>query len=166
MIIFDNDLLAINFYLVDHVKNNIMEEHKEEITSKITTAKVDEAATPKPRKPRVSKSTKKVESTNETPVAEENQLEPFLEEESSLIELESKKDKKKKKNKKKEKEKKKAKKAKEKAKEKAKAKAKKAKKAKKEKAKKAKIKAKAKEKKAKAKAKKAKKNKKNKSKKK
>ncbi len=162
MIIFDNDLLAINFYLVDHVKNNIMEEHKEEITSKITTAKVDEAATPKPRKPRVSKSTKKVESTNETPVAEENQLEPFLEEESSLIELESKKDKKKKKNKKKEKEKKKAKKAKEKAK----AKAKKAKKAKKEKAKKAKIKAKAKEKKAKAKAKKAKKNKKNKSKKK
>lgn len=162
MIIFDNDLLAINFYLVDHVKNNIMEEHKEEITSKITTAKVDEAATPKPRKPRVSKSTKKVESTNEIPVAEENQLEPFLEEESSLIELESKKDKKKKKNKKKEKEKKKAKKAKEKAK----AKAKKAKKAKKEKAKKAKIKAKAKEKKAKAKAKKAKKNKKNKSKKK
>jgi len=162
MIIFDNDLLALNFYLVDHVKNNIMEEHKEEITSKITTAKVDEAATPKPRKPRVSKSTKKVESTNEIPVAEENQLEPFLEEESSLIELESKKDKKKKKNKKKEKEKKKAKKAKEKAK----SKAKKAKKAKKEKAKKAKVKAKAKEKKAKEKAKKAKKNKKNKSKKK
>jgi hypothetical protein len=163
MIIFDRNLIN---QLIVSLKNKIMEENKEDAVSKITANKTAVAATPKPRKPRVSKSTKEVGTTAEIHVAEENQLEPFLEEAGSLIELEPKKDKKKKKNKKKEKEKKKAKKAKEKAKEKAKAKAKKAKKAKKEKAKKAKVKAKAKEKKAKAKAKKAKKNKKNKSKKK
>jgi hypothetical protein len=159
MIIFDRNLIN---QLIVSLKNKIMEENKEDAVSKITANKTAVAATPKPRKPRVSKSTKEVGTTAEIHVAEENQLEPFLEEAGSLIELEPKKDKKKKKNKKKEKEKKKAKKAKEKAK----AKAKKAKKAKKEKAKKAKVKAKAKEKKAKAKAKKAKKNKKNKSKKK
>jgi hypothetical protein len=150
---------------INHVilKYKIMEEKKPEVTSKITAEKTAVVATPKPRKPRVSKTTNEVDTTIVIPVAEENQQEPFIEELDSQIELEQKKekkDKKKKKNKMKEKEKEKAKKAK--AKEKAKAKAKKAKKAKKEKAKKAK----AKEKKAKAKAKKAKKNKKNKSKKK
>ena len=146
-----------------------MEEKKEGITSKISTEKADIVATPKTRKPRVSKSTKEVDTTIEIPVAEENHEtaiseEVIIEYSGLLMDEEIKKDKKKKKNKMKEKEKEKAKKAK--AKEKAKAKAKKAKKAKKEKAKKAKVKAKAKEKKAKAKAKKAKKNKKNKSKKK
>ena len=118
-----------------------MEENKEEIANEITPEPTKVVSTPKTRKPKVSKSTEVVDPTIEIPVAEENQIEPFLEELDSLIELEPKKGKKKKKNKKKEKEK------------------KKAKKAKKEKAKKAKVKAKAKEKKAKAKAKKAKKNK-------
>jgi len=148
-----------------HFKKRIMKEQEDVITGKTTPEKAAVVATPKPRKPRVSKAIEQVETTTEIPVAEENQQEPFLEEAGSLIELEPLKDKKnkkeKKKNKMKEKEKEKAKKAK--AKEKAKVKAKKAKKAKKEKAKKAKVKAKAKEKKAKAKSKKAKKNKKNKS---
>ena len=107
-----------------------MEENKEEIANEITPETTKVVTTPKPRKPRLNKSTEAVEPAIEIPAAEENQEEPFLEELDSLIELEpkkDKKDKKKKKNKKKEKEK---------EKKKAKAKAKKAKKAKKEKAKK------------------------------
>jgi len=167
MIIFDRNLVTINLHLTNLLKiYRIMEENKEEIANGITPETTKVVPTPKPRKPRVTKSTEVVEPTIEIPVAEENQEEPFIEEFDSLIELEPKKDKKKNKKKKKMKEKEKEKAKKAKAKEKAKAKAKKAKKAKKEKAKKAKVKAKAKEKKAKAKAKKAKKNKKNKSKKK
>lgn len=138
-----------------------MEENKEEIANEIAPKTVKVVATPRPRKPRVSKSTEVAETTIEIPTAEENQEIIISEEPVIVINEVSKKDKKKKQNKIKEKEKEK----KAKAKEKAKAKAKKAKKAKKEKAKKAKIKAKAKEKKAKAKAKKSKKKKSNKGKK-
>ncbi|MBP6182229.1 hypothetical protein [Flavobacterium sp.] len=86
-----------------------MEDKKEAIDSKITRETV---ATSKPRKPRVSKPTEVIEPTIEIPQSEENQIEPFLEEESTLIKLEPKKANKKKKNKMKEKEKDKAKKAK------------------------------------------------------
>ena len=68
-----------------------MEENKPEVTSKITAEKTAEVATPKPRKPRVSKTTNEVDTTIDIPVAEENQQEPFIEELDSPIELEQKK---------------------------------------------------------------------------